>query len=284
MPTSYSIDGQPPLNIQVDGSDISFVRLNSGQDDAYERGVISLLRQIGQSRTGGIILRAIHRMPQRLVIIPSNVSTESEAIRRDNELLLAFRRIAVDELGRVRASGPGTNPDEILLHELVHIVRMMRTWSNPSSYRFANVGDGFGNIEEFYAVLIANIYSSETARPLRRDHSLTPGGGTRFLFPMINVAGMAIPDRQDGDLFFPQNRNSIELMRDDDIGFGVQIFNELAQIGTDFNPLRELVHFELEPRVPAPAAIPVRGTGAAHPPPGGRGAGIARVTPRRDRH
>jgi hypothetical protein len=100
---------------------------------------------------------------------------------------------------------------------------------------------------------------------------------------MLNVAGMAIPDRHDGDLFFPQNRNFIELMRDDDIGFGVQIFNELAQIGTDFNPLRELVHFELEPRVPVPAVVPVRGTGAAHPSPGGRGAGVSRVTPRRDR-
>lgn len=64
--------------------------------------------------------------------------------------------------------GPGTSPDEILLHEMVHGLRQMRgrmvrepITSNP----------GMDNYEEFVAILISNIFRSECGIPsMRADH------------------------------------------------------------------------------------------------------------------
>ena len=61
---------------------------------------------------------------------------------------------------------PGRGGDEILLHELVHGLSSI-------SGVLANTMTGpmdFTNLEEFTAITFANVYSSETNRPLRRDH------------------------------------------------------------------------------------------------------------------
>jgi hypothetical protein len=65
-------------------------------------------------------------------------------------------------------TGPGTSPDEILLHEMIHGLRMM-------SGRFVREpvtsNPGMENYEEFVAILISNIYRSESGMPtLRADH------------------------------------------------------------------------------------------------------------------
>src|SRR5262249_6590009 len=63
-------------------------------------------------------------------------------------------------------SAPGRGGDEILLHELVHGLSTL-------SGKFANTMAGpmdFTNLEEFTAIAVANVYSSETKRTLRRDH------------------------------------------------------------------------------------------------------------------
>ena len=68
---------------------------------------------------------------------------------------------------------PGRDGDEILLHELVHglsslVGRLADSMAGPA---------GYSNLEEFTAIVISNLYASETNRPLRNDH----GGFDRAL-------------------------------------------------------------------------------------------------------
>ena len=54
--------------------------------------------------------------------------------------------------------GPGFKSDEVLFHELVHIARMLRGKVTSAPV----IGSaGFGNIEEYLATVLANIYISE---------------------------------------------------------------------------------------------------------------------------
>ena len=286
MASSYSIDGRPPMNIEIDGSDASIVQLDRsrGEDDAFEQGVLSLLRRIAGIATGRVVLNFIHQMTQlRIRIVPTNVSTESVAVRIGNVLGMTFRARAVDELGQVRAGGAGSAADEILLHELVHCVRHMKTWADQSLYNFTGMGDGFHNIEEFYAVLIANMYSSETGRPLRRDHSLSRDGTTVPLVRTGSIAGLPYPVFTELGLFYPRHRNEVELMRDESFGFGVRFSDQLAGIECGFNTLRQMARDQLQTRCTEQTFFALRGHNNQNPP-SGRSFGVSAVSPRRGRH
>lgn len=72
---------------------------------------------------------------------------------------------------------PGGSPSEILFHELVHAFRIVtRKASNRVGPSLPYVPKElikyptYDSEEEFFAVLITNIFSSETGRPLRKDH------------------------------------------------------------------------------------------------------------------
>ena len=67
----------------------------------------------------------------------------------------------------------GANSDEVLLHELVHALEIM-SGTLDTCTRFPGHDDKFfrsSTVAEFNAVLVTNVYSSETARPLSQDHS-----------------------------------------------------------------------------------------------------------------
>jgi hypothetical protein len=241
---SYSITGRPPLNIEIDGTDASFVRLDlsRNQDEAFQGSVLAQLGRIAGTSTGRLVLNAIQGFaPLRISIVPTNVSTESVAVRRGNLLVVGYRAISVGNHGFVQASGPATAPDEILFHELIHCVRHFRTWDDVNNYRYLRMGNGFDDIEEFFAVLVSNMYSSETGRPLRRDHSATQAGATTPLVQNITVAGATIPDYTGAGIFFPRNRNAIALMHEETMGFGQAFFAQLVSMQCDFNPVREFV-------------------------------------------
>jgi hypothetical protein len=73
---------------------------------------------------------------------------------------------------------PGGTPAETLFHELVHAFRIVNEKASdrvgPSlpyiPERFQKYPT-YDVEEDFFAILIANIFSSETGRPLRKDHS-----------------------------------------------------------------------------------------------------------------
>jgi hypothetical protein len=61
----------------------------------------------------------------------------------------------------------GAKPDEVLFHEMVHSARVMHGIKSAQPLKH-----GYDTEEEFYAILVANIYASETGRSidLREDH------------------------------------------------------------------------------------------------------------------
>jgi hypothetical protein len=87
-------------------------------------------------------------------------------------------------------SGPAARPEEVLLHELVHAARFLGRDSNDRPLTGAM--SGYDDEEEFFAVLVTNIYVSETGRTnLRKDHH-----GHVNLPPPLNrpEAFLAIPE------------------------------------------------------------------------------------------
>jgi hypothetical protein len=69
--------------------------------------------------------------------------------------------------GGCSAKGAGRDMDEILFHELCHAMR----YASGRREDCFDTPEGFKGYEEFVAVTITNVYSSETTRPLRRNHN-----------------------------------------------------------------------------------------------------------------
>jgi hypothetical protein len=69
-------------------------------------------------------------------------------------------------VGESRPTGPGNGADEVLLHELIHGLNSIK-----GNLRLTGgAPDFFDGLEEFTAILITNLYSSQTGRALRADH------------------------------------------------------------------------------------------------------------------
>jgi len=69
-------------------------------------------------------------------------------------------------LGESRPTGPGFGADEMLLHELIHGLN-----STKGNLRLTGgAPDGFDGLEEFTAILLTNLYTSQIGRTLRYDH------------------------------------------------------------------------------------------------------------------
>jgi hypothetical protein len=111
---------------------------------------------------------------------------------------------------------PGGRPDEVLLHELVHALRQ-----GLGKWLCAPMDDNFDTVEDFYAILVANIYRSENRyTTLRKDHR-----GFQPLAPPLNNEGEYYKEyRERIDRF-------IQEMPD-------PFCNALAVVSCQFNPIR----------------------------------------------
>src|SRR5262245_48768972 len=192
-------------NIVIDGSwyntragRTAFRPRPGDRGDGYEKDVQDILRtsecgssRYGRTRVGSLLIRWIARRPQQLRIEP--------VAWGDFENVQARPRTVIDSLRpdwfgtREGGTGNGTDvviaiephafrgfdtksgydrhgdmdPEAALVHELFHALRYMLGVATR-----VPVGAGFDDLEEFYAVLIENIYRSETGRTagLRADH------------------------------------------------------------------------------------------------------------------
>jgi hypothetical protein len=77
------------------------------------------------------------------------------------------------EWPEVGAGRPGEARDEVLLHELVHVYMGQRGLLNPNGLHrrgTPNRVQAFDVVDDFFAVMLTNVYASELRRPPRRDH------------------------------------------------------------------------------------------------------------------
>jgi hypothetical protein len=151
----------------------------------YITSVANLLHKIGKYNTGWLVLDAVRGSRKRLTIrSASPLLTSIEANPSDKphkfkdgtnthcavpaDSVLDFEPAPWLDATTIDPQG-NFKSDDVLVHELVHEARQMR-----GMHCREPMGDGFETKEEFYAVVIANIYRSEKSpsNALRADYSL----------------------------------------------------------------------------------------------------------------
>lgn len=193
-------------NIDVDGRG----------DSKFESLVLELLEQISRCATGALILREIARSGGRKVRIePSAPPDRARVNDPKNRSIEADARIAFPP---GPATGVAIPADQTLLHRLVLAVHRIQ-----GGFERAPMRNGFDNKDEFYAILITNIYASEDRRPLRRD---------------LYGFGIWDPGGTDAERFWFDGLGAIEALSQEGSGLGLHLFAGLARVNAPFNPIR----------------------------------------------
>jgi hypothetical protein len=175
----------------------------------YQHAVLPLLERMYQSRTGRAVFHeftrhATHSAAHLMTIIPyelvalnayaqatdllhATLKGQVERSGANGQILTDAQGKSITGLGggsdsnvsftpiiwtkycnqNKHAHRFGAQPDEILFHEMVHATRQMRGVFDPQPLGFL-----YDTEEEFYAILLANIYASESGRAvdIRSDH------------------------------------------------------------------------------------------------------------------
>jgi len=120
----------------------------------------------------------------------------------------------------------GAHSDEVLFHEMIHATRELRGVFNP-----VPLGYFYDTEEEFFAILIANLYASETGRPidLRSDHH-------SFNHLTTDTNALFLPKRDEQDYRY---RLVGKLITQEP-----RLALELRAVHAPFNPIRR--YFELQ--------------------------------------
>jgi len=177
-------------SVVVDGQGNPF-----GSAADHEQSLEFILERILKSITGRAVLRQI--MANGVVRIQpydarkypkyGNCNALAFGATHEEKVSRALHRTAVDVHFSANSwsatsgcrKGPGSLADEILLHELVHAMRNLAQKSNQAS--LTGKMAGYENEEEYFAVLVTNIFTSELGRQpnwttgarktgLREDH------------------------------------------------------------------------------------------------------------------
>jgi hypothetical protein len=161
--------------------------------DRWEAATDDVITLLTRKHTSWSVIRALYDSGKNVVMIPNvdqdaNATTHPESKQDATRKGKAAERCVPNVTGSNRGSGAGTNSkiefspkewvqgtkgkagraaDEILMHELCHAIRYAAGQRNQC---FEGTVRGFRNQEEFVAVTITNVFSSETHRALRRDY------------------------------------------------------------------------------------------------------------------
>jgi hypothetical protein len=165
-------------------------------DPKWQSHLFNDLRLIEWVQTGRILIRRVKSRPKRLIRI--DPWDQKEANEWGARNATATPRIFADPIDKYRSkhiraqvdfssrtwhakgSGsccydPGATSEEILFHEFVHAVRQIE--ESTSREKLKGGLSGYENVEEFYAVVLTNIFTSDPTNPrskgrqLRADHS-----------------------------------------------------------------------------------------------------------------
>jgi hypothetical protein len=230
--------------IWIDGSynnDKKIFPLSLAEINHYNFQVETIFQGILNRKTGQIIVQGIHASGWSVVVKPywkndCNAGTvgRPEMARGEINVLIGYSpdaSCAVDP--RSRDFQPGGTPEEVLFHELVHAFRIVTGQSSdrkmyPNTFLSAAAMlkglQEYDLEEDFFAVLIANIFSAETGRPLRGGHH----------------ANEALPPALSSNKAFLAVEDYARLVRQ----FCVQhhsVSQELSRVPTTFNPIKEVL-------------------------------------------
>jgi hypothetical protein len=156
---------------------------NSSQQAAFRATILPILSAIQSRRSGHILLSNIDKAHKHITIVPYG-SKDIKDAGIDNAYADEAYKPAAYRHGNHHGAGtnsqihftPGvwngllvqSQPDEVLVHELAHGFRQINGLE-----RTAHIAS-FGNVEEFFAALVASIYSSEKGRPALGNHGFWP--------------------------------------------------------------------------------------------------------------
>lgn len=100
-------------------------------------------------------------------------STATDLLRNPGRGAGATVEYFPSEWHQIGGGRAGAARDEILLHELVHVWMIQRGLSsvrNLHRARLARRVRQFDIVDDFFAIMITNVYASECHRPIRREH------------------------------------------------------------------------------------------------------------------
>jgi hypothetical protein len=227
----------------------------------YENALTMILNRITRWASGNALIREIERTPRILKIVPlafgnfnaytgpvsSSGGTAKGATVKDGEgkpvgevpvtgfgtgtsCILQFDPvtwIAYCKDGiKHKCDNAGAKPDEVLVHEMTHATRAMRGLLNSMP-----LGSNYDTEEEFLAILVANIYISESGRPedLRLDHH----------------GSAQLRDNTDAAFLPARDPNAYRYrLIDQFIRQQPKLTADLARVQCPFNPLRR--YYELQ--------------------------------------
>jgi hypothetical protein len=166
------------------------------QRDNWENSVDSIITNLSKKVSSWAVMKALSDSGHTLTIEPNPVvecnattfpKSAQDAARAGAEAEHCSKAIKGDNLGTGKGTnskivfspgpfakngmcsveGAGRDADEILFHEITHAMRYAAGQRNSCF----TTPLGYRDYEEFVAVLFTNVYSSETGRSLRKDHS-----------------------------------------------------------------------------------------------------------------
>lgn len=140
-------------------------------------------------------------------------------------------------LNSFRTGLPGNlMPDDVLVHELMHALRMMSGKVLTMNLSTLDHTRRWGNTEEFYGILVANIYVSERNSTSPRGQPLRGNVGP------INQFSPLTGEEAKSKNFTQTYRPQIESLCDEMIGLTHGGGRKgLANVPAGFNPIRDLL-------------------------------------------
>ena len=214
--------------IEIDGAGFD-------NPDFFETTILNLLKEVSRKRVGLLVLYEVKNSGHTLKIRPAKSLMDSATLamtKTEKNVQRALGGTAVlrflpgnydSKSGKFVNIEPFFGSDDVLIHELFHTARAMQGLSY-----FEKTNDLYDDLEEFFAILVANVYLSETGRNnlLRADHVRSS---------IVNL------DMNSKDFWEKYEHRILKLKKQNP-----RFFNLMAQVNCQFNPFREEFQYVLK--------------------------------------
>lgn len=159
------------------------------QQEAYRRSIQGVLDVVQRTQAGRIVINHINSSSRNVIIVPytgrginafatpaSRAASGTFSAARVASGTNSWVEFSVDR--SVRPNVPQGSADEVLLHELAHALRqingLVRWERNAAGERVPLRMASYCNVEEFFAVMVASVHSSQLGRAARGNCSVWP--------------------------------------------------------------------------------------------------------------